>query len=51
MALQVMFNNNLGFMPKNVVAVVGGHEAIQASSHYQFDLVIMDLQMPGLDGF
>lgn len=34
-----------------VVAVHNGQEALTAISHTDFDLVLMDVQMPGMDGF
>ncbi len=33
-----------------VVAASGGREAIEASQRERFDLVLMDVEMPGLDG-
>jgi CheY-like chemotaxis protein len=34
-----------------VVAVQNGEEALTATLHNDFDLVLMDVQMPGMDGF
>ena len=34
-----------------VVAVENGEQALQALQNYQFDLVLMDCQMPTMDGF
>jgi len=31
-------------------AVSNGHEAIQAVSHSHYDIVLMDIVMPGMDG-
>jgi signal transduction histidine kinase/ActR/RegA family two-component response regulator len=35
----------------SVVEAAGGAEAIEAARHGSFDLILMDLQMPGMDGF
>lgn len=37
----------LGFSP---VAVPSGHEVLEITEHRDFDLILMDVQMPGLDG-
>jgi CheY-like chemotaxis protein len=36
---------------QNVDCVSGGLEALAAAARRQYDLVLMDLQMPGVDGF
>jgi len=40
--------NTFGF---NVTAVSDGHEAVTAVSSGSFDIILMDLQMPKVDGF
>jgi PAS domain S-box-containing protein len=40
--------NTFGF---NVKAVSDGHQAVKAVMEGDFDLILMDLQMPNLDGF
>lgn len=37
-------------VPYNVIAVKSGHEALNAVTHPQLDLVILDLMMPGMTG-
>ncbi|MFH0783583.1 MAG: PAS domain S-box protein [Pseudomonadota bacterium] len=39
---------NFGY---SVVAVENGQQAVQAWAHQQFDLILMDIQMPEMDGF
>ncbi len=43
--------NMLEQLGHDVVSVVDGHEAIQFFSHYRPDLVLLDVKMPGLDGY
>jgi CheY-like chemotaxis protein len=38
-------------MGYQVLAVNDGAEAVDAYTHGQFDLILMDCQMPGMDGF
>jgi PAS domain S-box-containing protein len=45
------FSRNLRAEGFTVVAVEGGQEAIRALEDGQYDLVITDLMMPGIDGF
>ncbi|MDE2006806.1 MAG: PAS-domain containing protein [Rhodospirillales bacterium] len=34
----------------SVIAVADGRGAVQAAAHHDFDLILMDLDLPGLDG-
>ena len=34
-----------------MTSVAGGEEALQAVAHEQPDLILMDVMMPGLNGF
>jgi CheY-like chemotaxis protein len=38
-------------MGHEVVVAVNGRTAVDAMTHGQFDLVLMDVQMPEMDGF
>ena len=41
----------LGKAGHHVVSVGNGAEAMAAASHDRFDLILMDVQMPGMDGY
>lgn len=49
--LESYFKTILGFASQNVKAVMDGHEAIEIVRRQHFDLIIMDLQMPGMNGY
>ena len=42
---------NLGFKTKNVDKAKDGLEAVEKATASEFDLIIMDLNMPRLDGY
>jgi CheY-like chemotaxis protein len=35
----------------SIVTAINGHEALQVAKHLRPDLILMDLRMPGMDGF
>jgi len=47
LALQLL--HQLGYRGSDVAA--GGQEALEALSQRPYDVVFMDIQMPGIDGF
>lgn len=49
--LESYFKTLLGFASHNVKTVMDGQEAIETVGEQNFDLIIMDLQMPGMNGF
>ncbi|HEX6866511.1 MAG TPA: ATP-binding protein, partial [Caulobacteraceae bacterium] len=40
----------LGAADVDLICVENGHEAVEATTHGDFDLILMDIQMPGMDG-
>ncbi|MCR5877445.1 response regulator [Phenylobacterium sp. J367] len=50
MNLQVI-GQLLGSFGHEVVRAGGGKEALELLNHQPFDLVLMDIQMPGMSGF
>jgi PAS domain S-box-containing protein len=40
----------LGASGVDLVCVENGHEAVEAATHGRFDLILMDIQMPQMDG-
>jgi signal transduction histidine kinase/CheY-like chemotaxis protein len=41
----------LGKLGHSIVHAANGLEAVEAASHEKFDLILMDIQMPEMDGF
>ena len=39
--------NNMGFLPD---IVASGDKAVSAMENIQYDIILMDVQMPGMDG-
>ncbi|MBN2314719.1 MAG: response regulator [Sedimentisphaerales bacterium] len=48
---QILAKALLGRMGLNVAIAADGHEAVQKALSDEFDLIFMDIQMPGMDGF
>lgn len=48
---QKIVNFILKKLGAEVVTVGNGREAIDAAERHQFDIILMDLQMPGMDGY
>ncbi|MEJ2701108.1 MAG: response regulator [Sedimentisphaerales bacterium] len=48
---QVLAEALLSRMGLDVTLVVNGHEAVEKALSEEFDLIFMDIQMPGMDGF
>ena len=42
---------NLAKINYNIVAVTNGHDAIEKIKDNSFDLVLMDIMLPGMNGF
>ena len=51
MGLELMFTHKLGIAKHNVVKAYNGQEAYHLAISQDFDIVLMDLNMPILDGF
>ncbi len=49
-AFREVFSNELAAMGHQVTACADGHEAVKALERQRFDLLIVDLNMPGLGG-
>ncbi|HOO55700.1 MAG TPA: response regulator [bacterium] len=45
-AVKMTFANNF-----NVITAKDGHEAIEMVGQYRIDLILLDVMMPGFDGF
>lgn len=41
----------MGFKENNIKTASGGHEALDLSMDQHFDLILMDLCMPDMDGY
>ncbi len=48
---QILAKALLGRMGLDVTIAADGHEAVQKAMSEEFDLIFMDIQMPGMDGF
>ena len=48
---QLMAQGTLSYLGHQVVIASGGEQAVQAFDSHSFDLVLMDLMMPGMDGY
>ena len=48
---QMVLRHSLKARPAQVDIASNGEEAVQAASAQAYDLILMDLQMPGMDGF
>jgi CheY-like chemotaxis protein len=51
LAGQVIVRHILERLGHCVVVVGNGSEAVEAAERWRFDVILMDIQMPGLDGF
>jgi two-component system sensor histidine kinase/response regulator len=41
----------VGYRPENLIGATDGEDALNQLTQHSFDLVLMDCQMPGMDGF
>jgi signal transduction histidine kinase/ActR/RegA family two-component response regulator len=48
---QLLFKSILEFEGANVTVAKDGNEVVRAALASKFDLILMDIQMPGLDGY
>lgn len=48
---QILFNIYLESAGAEVLSVDNGNDAVNSAKNETFDLIIMDIQMPGLDGY
>lgn len=51
MILQTMINQIPGINPDNIIQASNGKEAVERCLEHDFDLIMMDLNMPVIDGF
>ncbi|MBF0584359.1 MAG: response regulator [Magnetococcales bacterium] len=42
---------NIGYRPEQIITAINGYEAIELVKERAFDLILMDCQMPVMDGF
>lgn len=49
--LREFYAEYLTYAGYSVVTAINGHEALRMARHLRPDLVLMDLRMPGMDGF
>jgi CheY-like chemotaxis protein len=48
---QMVASRALGTLGYEAEVVAGGEAALEVLAHSQFDLILMDCQMPGMDGY
>ena len=51
MILRSIFENSIGVHPSNIEEAENGKIALQKALKTDFDLILMDLNMPVMDGF
>ena len=51
MALEIIFTRSIGVKKQNIKTAMNGLEAYNLSISQHFDLIVMDLSMPIMNGF
>lgn len=49
--MQTILQNGLGEEGHSVTVSSEGHDALSIASNYTFDMIVLDVMLPGLDGF